>query len=272
MNKSRKGMILTIPYIVLALFFLILPLTGLIFKSFSQGLGSWIRVLSNPLYIEGLKNSMILSVWVTAESAAAGSIIAVLWYKRLAKHSWFLSFLNYSANNGGIGLAFALLATLGTNGFLTIILRRIGIRIYPNFDIVSLTGIHFAYLSFLVPYMTILFLPAVGSLKPEWWSAACTLGAGKKRYMLKIAGPVLFPSFMASTTLVFLTSLGTYATAQAISSDRINLITIQIGYLMQMSLFRQVDAYTISILLFLIMMIFIVIYKKTNEKAGRWLR
>ena len=77
---------------------------------------------------------------------------------------------------------------------------------------------------------------------------------------------------MASTTLVFLTSLGTYATAQAISSDRINLITIQIGYLMQMSLFRQVDAYTISILLFLIMMIFIVIYKKTNEKAGRWLR
>ena len=272
MNKSRKGMILTIPYIVLALFFLILPLTGLIFKSFSQGLGSWIRVLSNPLYMEGFKNSVILSVWVTAEAAAAGGIIAVLWYKRLAKHSWFLSFLNYSANNGGIGLAFALLATLGTNGFLTIILRKAGIRIYPNFDIVSLTGIHFAYLSFLVPYMTILFLPAVGALRPEWWSAACTLGAGKRRYMLKIAGPVLFPSFMASMTLVFLTSLGTYATAQAISSDRINLITIQIGYLMQMSLFRQVDAYTISILLFLIMMIFIVIYKKTNEKAGRWLR
>lgn len=122
---------------------------------------------------------MILSVWVTAESAAAGSIIAVLWYKRLAKHSWFLSFLNYSANNGGIGLAFALLATLGTNGFLTIILRRIGIRIYPNFDIVSLTGIHFAYLSFLVPYMTILFLPAVGSFKAGM--VECSMYSGSRK-------------------------------------------------------------------------------------------
>lgn len=262
---------LTIPYFVLCFFFLLMPLSALIISSFGRGLDSIRSVLSNETYLKSFLNSVILSIAVTLEAAAVGGLLAVIWAKKIAKKSWFLPVLNFAANNGGITLAFAFIATLGTNGLLTILLKEWGIFLYPGFDLVSLLGLNFAYLSFLLPYMTILFLPAAGCIRAEWWQAAQTLGASRIKYIVRVAGPVLFPSFLSSACLVFLTALGTYATAQALSANRIHLITLKIGYLIQTSVFKQVDAYTLSFLLMIIMSVFVLIYRKANSRAGRWL-
>jgi putative spermidine/putrescine transport system permease protein len=263
---------LTLPYFILAACFLALPLCSLIAASFGHGLDSLKEVAANGLYFEGFKNSFILSCFVTIEASAAGSVISVLWAKRLSRHGWFLSVLNFGASNGGISLAFAIIATMGTNGFLTLILRAAGIELYPGFNIVSLAGLNFAYLCFLIPYMAILFLPAAANIREEWREAAQVLGASRLEYIADVMLPVLWPSFVSSACLVFLTSLGTYATAQAISADRINLITLQIGYLMQTSIFHQEDAYTISMLLVAIMAVVVFFYRKAIHKAERWLK
>ena len=264
--------LLMAPFFLLTLLFLICPLAALVVSSLSRGLDSIKAVASNPVYMRGFINSLKLAAAVTLQASIFGGLLAILWAKRIARRSWFLSILNFAANNGGITLAFAMIATLGTNGFLTLILRKFGFELRFGFDIVSLAGLNFAYLCFLVPYMAIMFLPAAGSLRPEWWQAAQTLGAYRRQYVLKICAPVLLPSFIASACLVFLNALGTYATASAISADRINLITIQIGRLIQTSLFRQADAYTISFILLLVMLVFIFIYRRTTIRAERWLQ
>lgn len=272
LKPSNLPMLLTAPYFILCLLFLVFPLTAVVISGFGHGLGSMRAVLTKPIYVKSLLNSLTLSTMVTIEASVLGATLALFWVKRIIKDNWFLSILNFAANNGGITLAFAIIATLGSSGFLTLLLKAFGINLYPGFNIVSLTGLNLAYLCFLVPYMALLFMPAAGCLKKEWWESAQILGSNKLRYILKVAGPVLLPSFLSSACLVFLTSLGTYATAYAISGNNVDLITIHIGALIQTSILKMTDAYTLSFLLFIIMLIFIFIYQNVNLKAGRWLR
>lgn len=270
--KLSLPFLLTLPYLILSTLFLIFPLIAVFAVSFQDGFQAWIRVIENKVYWEALKGSLLLAAWTSIEASIAGAALALVWSKRLHKHGWFLAFLNFAAHNGGISLAFALLATLGTNGMLTLLLKAVGIHLYPDFELVSLGGLHWAYLSFMVPFMTLIFLPAAGALRKEWNDAAKTLGASFSQYARRVAGPVLLPAYVSSTALVFLQALGTYATAQAIADNRINLLPTQIGYLLQMSVFSQSDANALSFLLLLIMVIVVIVYRSANKKASRWLQ
>lgn len=276
--KSRKRHVggtlpylLALPYLIICALFLVFPVISITVHSFDSGLNGWIAVARNSTYVRAFRGSFLLAFWTTAEAAVIGGLLALFWAPKLSKHSWFLAFVNFGAHNGGVSLAFSFIATLGTNGMLSLLLKHIGIGMLADFKLVSLSGLHWAYLSFLVPFMCLIFIPAVGCLKPEWFAAARTLGAGKLRYFLKIAGPVLLPSFLSSTTLVFLQAMGTYATAQAITDNRINLITLQIGYLMQMSVFNRSDADILSVVLLLIMIVTTCIYDVFNKRASKWI-
>lgn len=276
--KSRKRHVggtlpylLALPYLIICALFLVFPVISITVHSFDSGLNGWIAVARNSTYVRAFRGSFLLAFWTTAEAAVIGGLLALFWAPKLSKHSWFLAFVNFGAHNGGVSLAFSFIATLGTNGMLSLLLKHIGIGMLADFKLVSLSGLHWAYLSFLVPFVCLIFMPAVGCLKPEWLAAARTLGAGKLRYFLKIAGPVLLPSFLSSTTLVFLQAMGTYATAQAITDNRINLITLQIGYLMQMSVFNRSDADILSVVLLLIMIVTTCIYDVFNKRASKWI-
>ncbi|ATW25422.1 ABC transporter permease [Candidatus Formimonas warabiya] len=277
MSGTKKGWrlelppLLTVPYLVLCAFFLIFPLVAVIGTSFQDGFSGWVRVMQNSTYFTALKQSLLLAVWTTAEASVAGAALALVWAHRLKRHGWFLAILNFAAHNGGISLAFAIMATLGTNGMLTILLKQVGIDLYPGFQLSSIQGLHWAYLSFLIPFMSMIFLPAAGALRQDWREAASTLGAGRLQYAFRVAGPVLLPAYLSSAALVFLQALGTYATAQAISGNNVNLLTIQIGYLIQQSLFRHADANALSFILLIMMVFVVLIYRSANRKAARWL-
>ena len=274
--RGKRGFLqvlpLILPYLLLTMFFLVFPLLALLKATFQDGISTWVRVLQSSVYLKGLGNSFLLAIWTALESSVIGAVLAMIWAKQLGKHHWFLSYVNFAANNGGISLAFAFVATLGTNGMITLLLKEMGISLYPGFELASIIGLHWVYLSFLIPFMVLIFLPAIGGIRSDWRQAAETLGASRWYYLRKVVFPLLMPAFLSSMALVFLQALGTYATAQAISNDRINLLPIQIGYLMQMSLFRQADATVLSFILLVLMIIVIFLYRSANRKIARWLR
>lgn len=263
---------LVLPYIIIGIIFLVLPMISLIIHSFDSGIDGWLKVFANNSYLRSIKGSFKLALWTTIESSIIGGLLAVFWAPRLKKHSWFIAFVNFGSNNGGVGLAFLLIACLGTNGMITLILKEIGIDLYPGFQYVSLTGLHWAYLSFLIPFMCLIFMPSVGCIKPEWYNAAKALGASKYKYIIRIAWPVIFPSFLASASLVFLQAMGTYATAYAIAENKVDLITLKIGYLSEVAVFNKADANILSVLLLLIMICVVCLYSSINKRANRWLR
>lgn len=271
-GNKKKVYLYMIPYFAICIFSLVLPSAALAVNNFHSGLESIIRVLTTAFYMEGLRNSFLLALLTTIEASIIGAVIAIGWAEKAGKNGFLMAILNFGANNGGISLAFSLIATLGTNGFLTLIFQQIGITILDDFKLASFAGLNIVYISFLIPYMAIIFLPTAANIKPDWWKVAKTLGASRFQYLRKIEGPVLLPSFISCACLVFLTALGTYATAQAICADRIKLVTIQIGTLVQTSVFKKEDAYTLAFVLMIIMFFVVILYQRLNRKAGRWMK
>src|ERR687891_6592 len=87
-----------------------------------------------------------------------------------------LGLVAVTSNFGGIPLSFAFIALLGTNGFITLLLREwLDLRLYPGrFSLYSWTGLTMVYFYFQLPLMVLIFTPAIARLKPDWREAAAT--------------------------------------------------------------------------------------------------
>lgn len=134
------------------------------------------------------------------------------------------------ANFGGIPLAFAFLATIGSNaGVVTLLLTdTLGLGL-GGFSLFSLTGLALVYLYFLIPLMVLTITPALEALQPQWREAADNLGASGWQYWRHVGGPVLAPPVIGATMLLFASAFAAYATARALVGSSIPLVTLQIA-------------------------------------------
>jgi putative spermidine/putrescine transport system permease protein len=138
-----------------------------------------------------------------------------------------------TTNFGGAPLAFAFIITLGSTGVITLILKAIGINLYPEFRIYSISGLTIAYLYFQLPLMILLIIPSLLGLKQEWWEAAISLGAGSFQFWVEIGLPILAPALLSCFLLLFANSFGAYATAWTLTGPDVNLVTVQIAALIR---------------------------------------
>ncbi|TIV43789.1 MAG: ABC transporter permease subunit, partial [Mesorhizobium sp.] len=141
-----------------------------------------------------------------------------------------LTFSGVASNFAGVPLAFSFIATLGRLGVATILLRDVfGINIYSlGFSIFSFWGLILTYLYFQIPLMIVIITPAVDGLKKEWGEAAATLGATNWQYWRMVVIPVLWPSFLGTTVLLFANAFGAVATAYALTGPSLNIVPIQL--------------------------------------------
>ena len=81
----------------------------------------------------------------------------------------FRTFSGVAANFGGIPLAFAFIATLGTLGIVTQFLMNVfGVNIYEHgFSLWSRRGVELAYLYFQIPLMILVIAPAIDGLRAD---------------------------------------------------------------------------------------------------------
>src|SRR5258708_20291743 len=77
-------------------------------------------------------------------------------------------------------------------------------------------GIILVYLYFQIPLMVLVFLPALDGLRPQWREATESLGGNTWHYWRYVAGPLLAPSFLGCTLLLFANAFSAYDTAAAL--------------------------------------------------------
>src|SRR5262249_54575216 len=130
--------------------------------------------------------------------------------------------------------------TLGHTGFISVFLKNICFNtaggqscpfdIYKaGFNLYSVTGLSMAYLYFQFPLMVLTITPALEGLRREWREASENLGGSTAQYWWHVALPILWPSILGSSILLFASAFGAYATAQALTGGSIYLVTILIG-------------------------------------------
>lgn len=228
------------PFFIFCLLFELLPAILIIQSSFvdsntgSFTLNNFQRVLSEADKLHAFQNSITLSLVTALVGTVIGLIAAYGVYNMRSNRlrNLIIGFSSVSANFAGIPLASAFIATLGATGFITLIFLNVfHLDLYGlHFSLYSFTGLALAYTYFQLPLMILVTVPALNALRPEWREAATNLGASNFTYWRRVALPVLFPSIVAAAMLLFANSFGAFATAYALAQGEINLVPIQISF------------------------------------------
>ena len=149
-----------------------------------------------------------------------------------------------------------------------------GLNIYAyGFNLLSFWGLTLTYLYFQMPLMILIFTPAIEGLRREWREAATILGASTWQYWRYIAGPVLMPTFLGASLLLFANAFGAIATAYALTGSSLNIVTILLyAQIRGDVLHNQNLGYAIALGMVLITALSNLAYIWLRVRAERWLK
>ncbi|NII41208.1 putative spermidine/putrescine transport system permease protein [Curtobacterium flaccumfaciens] len=222
------------------------------------------------------------SFGLSAASAVIGAVVGALVCWALAAlrpdgivRSMIDSAASVLAQFGGVMLAFAFIATIGTQGLVTAWLvstfhwdlNADGAFLY------TVPGLVIPYVYFQVPLMVLTFMPALEGVKTQWGEAAATLGASRLTYWRRVALPVLAPAFWGSLLLLFANGFSSFATAAAlISQGGIVPLTIRAQLTSETIIGLQNVAGVLALGMVVVMAVVMGAYSLLQRRAARWQR
>jgi putative spermidine/putrescine transport system permease protein len=229
-----------VPFLLFCLLFEILPAIIIIQGSFSDDttgrptLDNYKHMFSQVSNLHAFENSISLSLVTALLGGLIGGFAAygVYTLRTGSLRNFLVGFSSIAANFAGVPLAFAFVATLGVTGFITVAIHNVfHVNLYDlGFSLYTFGGLVIVYTYFQLPLMILLTLPALSALRPEWREAATNLGASNFTFWRRVGLPILLPSLIAATMLLFANSFGAFATAYALAQGGINIVPILINF------------------------------------------
>ena len=272
-----------LPFFAYTTIFLAIPTLIVVIGAFVDGSGrptmGNLSALAQPQIVSAFIHSIVLSAVTAVLGAVFGALLA--YAVATAREGGLLrrmvtSVCGVLAQFGGVTLAFAFVATVGFQGFVTLWLQNIGIDLAGSIWLYEPDkGLILVYTYFQIPLMLIVFLPAVQGLRPQWREAAESLGGSTWDYWRHVAGPILAPSFIGALLLLFTNAFSAYATAAALISQGSPLIPLQIaGTLSSEVILGQENigkamAMGMVAIVAVVMTLYVVLERRTTRWLGR---
>jgi putative spermidine/putrescine transport system permease protein len=280
-RKPAGALLGVLPFFAYTTIFLLVPTLVVVVGAFLDGQGrptlGNLSALAQPQIVAGFVRSAVLSAVTAVLGAVFGALLA--YAASTAREGGPLrrvinSMCGVLAQFGGVTLAFAFVATVGFQGFLTLWLRKAGIELAGSTWLFEPgKGLVLVYTYFQIPLMLIVFLPAVEGLRPQWREAAESLGGSTWSYWRYVAGPILAPSFLGSMLLLFTNAFSAYATAAALISQGSPLIPLQIGGTLSSEVILGQENIGKAMALGMVVIVVVVmsLYAVLERRTGRWL-
>jgi putative spermidine/putrescine transport system permease protein len=228
-----------------------------------------LREATKPLFLRALTNSLNLSLQTALEGGILGTLTAgALWSSTNLRLKRFVTAVSgVGANSGGVPLAFAFVVLLGASGIINLIFTRLG---FETIDIYRRENLHWVYLYFQWPLMTVLMLPAFNAIDRSWLEAARGLGGSALTFWSRVGIPVLLPTLLGSLVLLFSNSFGAYATVYALSQGNINLLPTQIGFQVSGQVgYDPGGAAALAIIMAVVLFACLALYRLSRNWAAR---
>ncbi len=271
-----------VPFFAYATVFLILPAATVMIGAFKGDQGGYtVDNVTSIVQTQNLRKAFEESIRISLTTALLGGLLGLLIAyaaSRKGTPGWirsaFGTFSGVAANFGGIPLAFAFIATLGTIGIVTQFLNDVfGDQHLPARvrDLVA-TGVELTYLYFQIPLMILVISPAIDGLRAEWSEASSNLGASRFQYWRHIGIPVLMPSILGAVILLFGNSFAAYATAYSLTSGTgLPLVPILIGNdLTGDVLSNPHEGQALAFGMFVVLAAMMLFYVPLQRRASRW--
>lgn len=284
-TRRRRGRSLahalpTLPFFGYVTVFMLIPTAIVIvgaFRSQDGGL-TWgnISALTDPTVVDAFVQSVILSAVTAVIGAVVGGLLA---YALVTGKPGSLSrrivtaACSVLAQFGGVMLAFAFIATVGSTGMVTnLMLDWFGIA-NTGAWLYSLPGLVLVYSYFQIPLMVIVFLPAVDGIREQWREATETLGGSTWVYWRSVAGPLLAPAFLGSMLLLFANSFSAYATAKALITQSSPIVPLQIAGAItnEVNVGHADIAKSLALGMVVVVAIVMSLYALLQRRTAKWL-
>jgi putative spermidine/putrescine transport system permease protein len=270
-----------VPFLLFCLLFELLPALIIILGSFSNSdtgaltLNNYQRMLSQGQNLHAFGTSIAISLVTALLGAILGFLAAYGAYnlRTGGLRNFIIGFSSIAANFAGVPLAFAFVATLGVEGFITVMIHNwFHVDLYGiGFNLYTFWGLVLVYTYFQLPLMILVTLPALSALRPEWREAATNLGASNFTYWRRVALPILMPSLIAATMLLFANAFGAYATAYALAQGAINLVPILIGFVVAGNVGMDVGlGNALAVGMIVVLLIAVSLYTTMVRRASTW--
>jgi putative spermidine/putrescine transport system permease protein len=272
-----------VPFFAYACAFLLVPAGVVLVEAFKNDKGGFTtknisEVLNTPQYIHAFRTSIEISLVTAALGGVLGLLMAYAAMRR-GTPRWIrpilTTFSGVAANFAGIPLAFAFIATLGNLGIITKLLNdHLGFNIYSHgFSLFTFSGVCVVYLYFQIPLMILVIAPALDGLRTEWREASSNLGASSFQYWRHIGIPVLLPSVLGATILLFGNSFAAYATAYALTGGTVNLVPVLIGQNIGGDVLSNPHlSEALAFGMIVVISVSMVLYALVQRRASRWMR
>jgi putative spermidine/putrescine transport system permease protein len=281
-NWSWLGVV---PFFIFALLFMLFPIGFLIIGSFQDSANNDAFTLKNytDLTTQQIARAFSNSIEISLVTAVAGAIFGlVLAYAVILGglprffRTFLMTFSGVASNFAGIPLALAFLFTVGPLGLLTVWIRSIfhfDLQNDGGFKLLSKFGLEVVYFYFQLPLMVLIIAPAIDGLKKEWREASENMGASPRQYWQFGALPILLPSILGCTVLLFGNSFGAQATAYQLTSGQIPLTTLLIGAQISGDVLHNPGlGFAMAMGMIAIMAVAIFLYSLFQRRSERWLR
>ena len=269
------------PFLVFAAAFLLIPTSYLVVGSFHDQAGNATLQNYADLAQPEIASSYLTSIEISLVTAVLGGVFGfLLAYSVISGglpkvlRGALMTFSGVASNFAGVPLALAFTFTLGRLGFLTIFMKSVlGIDLYGNgFTLYSKLAIEIVYLYFQFPLMVLIMAPAIDGLRKEWREASENMGASNAQYWRYVALPILTPSILGATILLFGNSFGAQATAYQIA-PLVNIAPLLIGRQLSGDVLHNPGlGYALAMGMVVIMGITILVYSLLQRRSERWLR
>lgn len=279
-TKAPAGLLAALPLVLFMLVAFGLPAAAMLTGAFSTssdapGGARWTTAnLTDSVrgaYLTGLVSSVKLSALSALLAAVLGLPLAqaVVTSRHRALREAVLAASGVLANFGGVPLAFAFIATLGNAGVLT---ERLGLT-GAGWSLYTFWGLVTVYLYFLLPLMVLAITPALEGLRTQWREAAQNNGATGLQYWRHVALPVLAPSLLGGYVLLFGSAFAAYATAAALGSGSVPLITVQIADALSGNVLvgQGNIALALSLDMVVVAGLVMAVYVPLQRRSARWL-
>jgi putative spermidine/putrescine transport system permease protein len=285
-GEARRGFswawLGVVPFFLFAILFMLWPAVSLFTGSFQDRQGNFTFENILGLFQPFILNAYLLSIQISLVTAIAGGIFGFLLAYAVILgglppqfRTALMTFCGVASNFAGVPLAFAFISTLGRVGLMTVVLRDVfGLNLYNlGFNLYGFWGLSLTYLYFQLPLMVLIISPALDGLKKEWLEASENLGATRWQYWRYVAFPILLPPLLGSIILLFGNSFGAYATAAALASTSLNLVTIVIGAQIRGDVLNNPGlGYALALGMVVVMAISITGYSLLQRRSEKWLR
>ena len=272
-----------LPFVVFVALFLLWPTAIVVLGAFEDAEGGLtlgnLAQASRGTYLQTFVTSTVLSAVTAVLGAVFGALLA--WAISVGRRDGLLRRLVLAGSGtlaqfGGVMLAFAFLATFGFNGLVTLFLQqRLGVDTFAwGGWLYELPGLALVYTYFQIPLMVIVFLPALDGLRPQWREACESLGGSGWSYWRYVGFPILWPSFLGATLLLFANAFSAYATAKALISQASPLVSLRIGtFLTSEIVLGQANlGKALAFGMIVVVAATMTVYALLQRRTSRWLR